>query len=393
MYREEIPYLIDLYEPKSMKNFLPVTWKSAKNDIVVDASNTKYIDFTSTIFVQNFGHSNKRVKKYLKKQINSNLLHTYTYGHKSRAELLKALHQVTGYEKAFLLSSGTEATEAAVKLMRMYGKPSNRFKIVSFEGAMHGRTMAASIMKSNKEYDHPEFIRIPYPNESSSFEQDLGDPSEIAGVIIESYQGWSAKFMPVDYVKDLCEFCKKNSILVCLDEIQAGLYRCGTLFGFENYGIRPDIVCLGKALGGGLPLSAVLSSSAILDIPDIGDMSSTHSANPLCCSAGLAILEEIQNIDRKKLESNCKTFFLGLDTLKREFPQIITEIVCHGMVGSVIFKDKETASKISLKCMERGLLVVHTGRESIKFGPPITIKKANLLKGFKILNKAIYECS
>lgn len=177
MNENDIVSLIETFEPRSMQNFYPIVWKFAKRDIVTDINNKKYIDFTSTIFVQNFGHSNPRVKKYLIKQIKSNLLHTYTFAHESRAKFLeKLINLCKPYaEKAFLLSSGTESTEAAVKLMRLYGKKinPNRKKIVSFEGAMHGRTMAASLMKHTLEYNHEDFIRLSYPTENSSFEEDI----------------------------------------------------------------------------------------------------------------------------------------------------------------------------------------------------------------------------
>lgn len=391
MNKKKIFKKLEAFEPKSMRNFLPIVWKSAKKDIVKDIEGKKYIDFTSTIFVQNFGHSNKKVKKYIKKQLDKNLLHSYTFAHKGRVKLLEKLTKLTGFKKAFLLSSGTESTEAAVKLMRMFGKSRGVRKIVSFEGSMHGRTMAASIMKNDLEYDHKDFIRLPYPTKESDFLKDIGDLSEIAGVIIETYQGWSAKFMPLEYVKKLAEICKKNNILLCFDEIQAGLYRCGTLFGYYLYEVKPDLICVGKALGGGLPLSAVLGSKQIMDIPNIGDMSSTHSANPLCCAAGLAIIDEIENLDIYKLKNKINLFKMRLELIKNKFSKLIKEFVCHGMVGSLIFNDKQIASEICLKCLNKGLLLVHTGRESIKFGPPIVIKNKNINKGFDILEEVLNE--
>jgi len=256
---------------------------------------------------------------------------------------------------------------------------------------MHGRTMAASIMKNGLDYDHEDFIRLPYPSENSKFIEDIGDLSKVAGVMIETYQGWSAKFMPKKYVQEIYNVCQKNGILLCFDEVQSGFYRCGTLFGYYFYEVKPDLICIGKAFGGGLPISAVLGRKEILDIPSIGDMSSTHSANPLCCAAALAIVEE--SLDFNILKSNIKNqkFVNLMNEIGNKFKNVINEVVCHGMIGSLIFKDKNIASEVCKKCLEKGLILVHTGRESIKIGPPLVIEEKNLQKGFKIINEVLNE--
>ena len=382
------------FEPASMTHPLNIVWKKAKCDYVIDIYNKKYIDFTSTIFVMNIGHSNKRVKKYLHKQLNKNLFHTYMFASKIKIDFLSKLIRFTPdfCEKAFLLSSGTEATEASVKLMRSYKK--GKKVIVSIKGAMHGRTMAAELMKGSGYYKHPEFKQLSFPNTKSVFLKDFNklkiDKKKIGGFMIETYQGWSAKFLPKKYIKDLVEFANKNKILVCFDEIQSGFARTGKLFGFEHYDVVPDLICVGKGMGGGLPLSGVLGRKKILDIFNAGDMSSTHSANPLCCAAGLAVIEEIEN-ESLIFESKDKGELLKdkLQLMMDCYPKIIKEINCTGLLASIIFKNKKIATKICLKALNKGLLLVHTGRESIKIGPPLVIKRNNLVKGLAILEKVI----
>lgn len=379
--------LLKLYEPLSMQNALPIVWKKAKNDIVWDTNNKKYIDFTSTIFVQNIGHSNKRVKKYLKKQINNNLLHSYTYATEIKLEYLQELYKITGYDKAFLLSSGTEATEAAVKLMRAYTK--NK-KIISFKGAMHGRTMAAELMKGSGIYKHDDFIVLDYPNSKNinTIIEKINNIKNIAGIMIEAYQGWNAETFPCFAIKKIYELAIKKKILICFDEIQSGFGRTGRLFSFFRYKIAPDLLCIGKGIGGGFPLSAVLGNKNIMDIPKIGDMSSTHSANPLACAAGLAVLKEINNIIYSyKFLHNVRLFN---DLLTNLDNYLIKKIICNGFVGSLIFKSKKMADKVCKEALKRGLILVNTGRESIKIGPPLTITRKNLIKGFKILKEIIY---
>lgn len=380
-------------EPKSMHHVLPIEWKYAKNDIITDTNDKKYIDFTSTIFVMNVGHSNVHVKNSIKKAIDNNLLHTYTFSHTLREQFLtKLINNTPDFcEKAFMLSSGTEATEASIRLMRMY---TNRKKIISFKGCMHGRTMGADLMKGTGFYEHEDFIKLPFPcSDETRFKHDYIqlniDPKTVAGIMIESYQGWSARFLPKEYIKDLCTFAKEHGICVCFDEVQAGFWRTGKQFGFQHYDVTPDLICIGKAIGGGLPLSGVLGRKEILDIPEVGDMSSTHSANPLCCASGLAVLEVFDKIINQELIDKETEFKRRINIIGEN--DLICEVNCNGLLSGIIFKDEKTATDICKSCLNEGVLLVHTGRESIKLGPPLTITIENLNKGLNILERNIND--
>jgi 4-aminobutyrate aminotransferase-like enzyme len=391
MNEKEIVETIQNYEPRSINTTLPIVWKSAKNDIVTDINGKKYIDFTSTIFVQNAGHSNARVKRYLHKAIDSNLLHTYMFPHELRAKFVSKLIDMTPdfCEKAFLLSSGTEATEAAVKLMRLYGNDAGKTKIVSFKGAMHGRTMAAELMKGTGIYESTDFINLPYPPTDNIFL--WLNPKDIAGIMIESYRGWNAEFMPIKFIKNLFDFARKNVILIGFDEVQAGICRTGKLFAYEHYGVEPDLICIGKGIGGGMPLSAVLGRAKILDRPSVGDMSSTHSGNPLCCAAGLAVLEEIESKSLIQMAEKKGRRLAEKLHYMQTLNDSITDINTRGMVGAIVFKEgsEYMATKICVEAANRGLLLVHTGRNSVKIGPPITITEKNLITGCDILTKIV----
>lgn len=381
---------ISNFEPKSMKNYFPIGWKKAINDKVWDFDDNEYIDFTSTIFVQNVGHSNPRVKKYLKEQIDSDLLHTYTFASESKEKYLKRLIDVTPdfCEKAFLLSSGTEATEAAVKLMRAY---TGKKKIISIKGSMHGRTMAAELMKGSNIWQQNDFINIPYPEKENSFKEEINklQVSEIAGIILESYRGWDAKFFSKTFIEDVKKFAKAWNICICFDEVQAGMYRTGKLFAFEHYDIEPDLVCIGKGFGGGLPLSGVFGRKKILDVPNAGDMSSTHSANPLVCAAGLAVLDEISTI-KKHLKPKERFFEMVINDFFDRF-SIVQDVNITGLVSGIILSNETIANKVCDGCLRNGLLLVHTGKGSIKLGPPLTIETNNLIMGLKILEEVLSE--
>jgi 4-aminobutyrate aminotransferase-like enzyme len=225
------------------------------------------------------------------------------------------------------------------------------------------------------------------------------DFNDLAGFMIESYLGWGAIFYPKAYLKALAEFAKKHDMLITFDEIQGGFGRTGKLFVYQHYGIEPDLLCLGKAISGSLPLSAVIGSKKIMDLPEIGSMSSTHSANPLSCAAALANLKYIKAHDLVK-ESERKGRILHdyLNRLKDRFPDRISYVLGKGLIAGVIFTDFDNnkpdslfANKVCERAMQKGVLVVHTGRESIKIGPPLTIPDKALIEGLDVLAEAIGE--
>jgi 4-aminobutyrate aminotransferase-like enzyme len=374
------------YEPRSMhEHQLPVVWANAKNHRVWDIDGKEYIDFTSGIFVTNVGHGT--VTEAIMKQ-SLRLIHCYTFPHMERLKLAKKLTEMTGFEKVFFMSAGTEATECAVKLMRMYTK---KALILSFTGAMHGKTQLAEQLKGDYIWaEQPRQLwHITYPKPHETFEQSMfGFPytDKVGGIIIESYRGWDAQFFSKKYIQDIVKWAKKNKIMVCFDEIQAGFGRTGKLFAYEHYGVKPDLVCCGKGLGGGVPISAVLGSAEVLDTPN--DLSTTHSANPLCCAAALATLEYFDNNNLAKV-ANDKGQILEKELFKLMKYNCIEAINNQGMVAAVIFQTTKQADRVIFRAMKKGLLCVRTGRESIKIGPPLTIPVEAMLDGIKILEESI----
>lgn len=425
----EVFATLDKYEARSMHGQMPVVWDRAEDFQVFDPYGNVWIDFTSTIFVANSGHANPHIIAALQRTLDKKLLHTYTFAHESRVQFLKKLIKISPepFEKAFLLSSGTEATECAIKLTRMHGQniASNKVGIVSFQGSMHGRTMGAEMLKGDPHgsawigYQDPHVyhLHVPYPWTIPNSNEDTYDWESffrsnmdalaskglefhtIAGFIIESYIGWSAFFFPKKFIQAIARFARHYDILLTFDEIQSGFGRTGKLFAYQHYDIEPDMVCLGKGLSSSLPLSAVIGRRKIMDLPEFGSMSSTHSANPLCCAAGLANLKAIEpgNLVEESARKG-KILHLRLNALKEKYPDRISYIFGKGLLAGVIFKDPETGkpdglfpSRVCEKAMQKGLLLVHTGRESIKIGPPLTIPDDALEEGIDVLNESIEE--
>jgi 4-aminobutyrate aminotransferase-like enzyme len=417
---------LDRTESRSMHGQLPLVWSHAKDYSVFDPADNKWIDFTSTIFVANIGHSNPHLLESLRKVLDHDLLHSYAYANEMRAAYYDKLLDFAPryFGKAFLLSAGTEATEAGLKLMRMEGQRIGKRRpgIICIEGNWHGRTMGAQMMSSSAAqkywigYNDPNIHHIPFPypwklnglSGAQFFANAIKALSasgvdierDICGFMLETFQGWGAVFYPPDFVQGIEQFCRESGSLLCFDEMQAGFGRTGQRFGYEHYSVEPDLICCGKGMASGLPLSAVIGRSEVMDLPDIGNMSSTHSANPLVCAAGLATLEELERGDLVR-EAARKGYVLHhlLNRLKEKYPDRISYILGKGLIAAVLFRmpgggvDTTFPSLVSERAMQKGLLVVHTGRESIKIGPPLTISDEALAEGVDVLDECIVELS
>jgi len=424
---ESIPLLEKMYslESRSMHGQMPIIWDRAEDFQVFDSWGNVWIDFTSTIFVANAGHGNKRITNALKKILEKPLLHTYTYASIERIDYLDYLIANTPrqFEKAFLLSAGTEATEVALKLMRLNGEKNSKRKggVICFNGAYHGRTVGAQMMTGSmpaKEwigFQDPNIHHLPFPY---PWEEGVKDPKEffirslnalaikhnlnlnkdICGIMLETFQGWGGIFYPRDFIKEVASFAKERGILIAFDEMQAGFGRTGELFGYSHYEVEPDLLCCGKGASSGLPLAIVMGSKEVMDLPGIGSMSSTHSANPLCCVAGH---ENLKAMLEDGLIENAKNLGIilhkELNDIKNLFPEHIKYVFGKGLLAGIVFIDSngvqlnQLCDKVCEKALQRGLLLVHTGRESIKLAPPLSINKEALLEGISVLQGCISD--
>ena len=215
--------------------------------------------------------------------------------------------------------------------------------------------------------------------------------------MLETCQGWGAVYYPKSFVQKFIKICHKNNIAVTFDEIQSGFARTGYNFGYEHYKVKPDLICCAKGMGGGFPVSGVIGKKKLMDLPNLGDMSSTNSANPLACTAGFSVLEEIK---KKKLvlKSNKRGKILekNLIRIKQKLNGNIIHISSQGLIGAIIF-DKKIRNlntkllNVAIDCLNEGLIIVHTGRESIKIGPPLIITEDALEEGLNILEKNIIK--
>jgi 4-aminobutyrate aminotransferase/(S)-3-amino-2-methylpropionate transaminase len=419
----EMAERLAVVESHSMHGQLPVVWEKAEGSSVWDPWGNRWIDFTSTIFVANAGHGHPQIVNAIVETAQKPLLHAYNYPTSERLDYIEELIRVTPsyLEKAFLVSAGTEAVEVAIKLMRMnamaIGK--RRSVVVSFEGNWHGRTTGAQHLSSNEDqrswigYEDPGVLRLPFPypwmpeamsDPKSFFHESLQREldargwtldDDIAGFMLETYQGWGAVFYPADFVKEVERVARESRALLVFDEMQSGFARTGEMFGYQHYGVQPDLVCCGKGASSSVPLAFVLGSGHLLDLPSVGSMSSTHSANPISCAAGLANLKVIENEGLiKRARDLGHQFHSELNSIADASPAV-SSIQGLGLVAAIITNGvgdadaSAIATEISWECMRRGLLVVHTGRESVKVAPPLTIDPAAMVEGLSVLRQVI----
>lgn len=397
------------YEPDSMNDQLPIVWSSAIDYSIYDNAGNKWIDFTSSIFVANVGHSNPYVSKAIKDTVDKNLLNAYYYPTSERAEFSKLLINLSpkNINKVLFLSTGSEAVESAIKMAINFTK---RNKVLSFNKAYHGKTMGSSMVcgKGNEWVPVETYVdHITYPNEwdipkgMSDIEffkfsvKDL-NPKDYAAVIAEPYQGWSASFIPKDYAKELRNWCDENGILLIIDEIQSGFGRTGKFFAFEHFDILPDIITCAKGISSSLPLSCVLTREEIVNTSMA--YNSTHGGNPIAVAASNASVKFL--VDNELIKKSEELGYVLNEELlkwKNEKPESIQSINCRGLLASVFIKspngnDVDFVDRLIEVAMRKGLMSVRTMSGTLKIGPPLTITKEALIEGVKVLKESLEVC-
>lgn len=408
------------YEPVAMRGQPPVVWDRAEGFQVFDAWGNKWIDWSSGVLITNAGHGRDEIVDAIVRQATSRLLTNYCFPHEMRARLVERLAGVLPepLKKVFLLTTGSEAVECAIKLCRTHGVKAggrNKHVIVSFDKAFHGRTLGsqqAGGIPSLKEWIvnvDRGFVQVPFPDgfrtPDTSFDYflkclaEIGvSSSNVCGVILETYQGGSAAFAPPEYMRSLRQWCDGHRTLLVCDEVQAGFGRTGTLWGFEHYGIVPDLATFGKGISSSLPLAAVAGRQDVMDLHPPGSMTSTHTGNPVCCAASLASLDLILKED---LAGNARrvgaVMHERLASMKKRHPQI-GSVDGKGLVAGITCvlpgtkePDADLAFDAVARSVEKGVLMfgpVGFGGGTIKICPPLVITEEAMLESLDAFEEA-----
>jgi 4-aminobutyrate aminotransferase-like enzyme len=414
------------FEPQSMRGQPPLVWDRAEGFQVYDKYGNMWLDWSSGVLVANAGHGDPEIRQAIIDQVNSGLLHNYVFPSEVRARLVECLAKLApkGLNKVFLLTTGSEATECAIKLARANGLRlggPQKIGIVGFARGFHGRTLGAQQaggIPGQKAWivnEDPDIVTVPFPDgfwtPDTRFElflaalKDKGlEPNNVAGVIMETYQGVGPDFAPVNYVRALAEWCRAHQVVLVFDEVQSGFGRTGKFWAFEHYGVSPDVICCGKGISSSLPLSAVIGRPEILDQFPPGSMTSTHTGNPVCAAAALASLRKIANED---LAGNAarlgEPLLEGLLEIQKRHPAVIGRVTARGLVaGLQITKpdlkepNPDLAHAIIDRCFHRGLLFfapVGAWGQTVKIAPPLTITRDALDEGLAVLASAVDHCA
>ena len=422
---ESLPILDELqrYEPLAMRGQPPVVWDRAAGFQVYDAYGNCWIDWSSGVLITNAGHGRQPIVDAIISQASSGLLTSYGFASDIRSRLVARLAGLLPepLKKIFLLTTGSETVECAIKLARSEGLrtggPAKNI-IVSYSDAFHGRTLGAQqaggIPALKKWIGHldPGFAQVPFPDgfrtpdtsfdhfERCLHEQEI-NPENVAAVLLETYQGGSAAFAPAEYMRSLRQWCDRHRALLILDEVQAGFGRTGAMWGFEHYGIVPDLALFGKGISSSLPIAAVAGSADIMDSQPIGTMTSTHTGSPVCCAAALASMDLVVN---EKLAANaCQTGNVlhgRLRELQSRVPQIgivqgrglVAGLSC--VIPGSIAPDADLAWNVVRLCFEKGVLMfapVGFGGATVKIAPPLVITEEAILESTAVLEEAFGE--
>jgi acetylornithine aminotransferase/acetylornithine/N-succinyldiaminopimelate aminotransferase len=374
---EEEKYLMNTYKR------YPIKVVRANGTRLWDQDGKEYLDFLSGIAVLNLGHCHPKIVEAVKDQAErffhvSNLFYV-----EPQLELAKRICENSFGDKVFFCNSGAEANEAAIKLARKWAKQNrgpHSYKIITFYGSFHGRTLATLTATAQQKFHQgfdplmPGFVYCPY-DDPEALLRAIDD--ETCAVMLEVIQGEGGVIVPSDnYLEEVRRICDQKGILLILDEVQTGMGRTGKLFGYEHFSIEPDIMTLAKALGGGLPLGAMVAKEHIASVFSPGDHASTFGGNPLSCRAGCVVFEEL--LEGGVLE-NCKRqsqyLFEHLRRIAEENSKI-KEIRGKGlMIG--IELEGPWAEKIVHDCLNKGLILNAPNPRVLRLLPPLVITQGD----------------
>jgi len=370
-----------------------IAFKRGKGSFLYSTNGKRYLDFVQGIAVNSLGHSNPYLIKAINKQVKKLWHVSNSFIIPEGEKLAKRLKQKTFADYVFFQNSGTEATEAAIKVARRYfykiDQPKKN-RILCIKNSFHGRTLAAIFASGSKKmtegfgpkvkgFDHFKFGNL------KSLKKSI--KKNTAAIMLETAMGEGGiKVTSKSFLKKLRKICNQKKILLILDEIQCGIGRSGKFFAYEYSKIKPDIVPIAKGIGGGFPIGAVLMSKKAASGMIPGTHGSTFGGNPLAMSVGNAVLDQIfKKGFLKNVQEVSKYFHIELKKIQKKYPKIIKEVRGIGLlIGIQLFKDQ---TKFIQKLMDNKLLTIKAAENVIRILPPLNVKKKEIDLAIRIINK------
>ena len=402
----------------------PFVMDYGKGTEVWDVDGNRFLDFAAGIAVASTGHSHPKVVKSIQDQAEKFIHISSDYYHQKWVALGEKLNMIAPFQEdalSFMTNSGTESVEAAIKLARHY---TGRTQFIGFLGGFHGRTMGSLAFTASKPHYHEGFYplmngvtHVPYPDPYRPVLQSLpGEPygetviryieeqifakvlphRDVAGILVETIQGEGGYVVPAPgFFPALRELCDRYQILLIVDEVQSGMGRTGKWWAIEQFGVEPDIVCVGKGIASGVPLGAIIARKSLMNWTK-GTHGNTFGGNPIACAAALATIELIEN---EYMDNSTEVGEYTLDALheiKTRHPSI-GDVRGKGlMIGIEFVKDRQTREpddelrdRIIHQAFEGGLLILGCGTSAIRIAPPLNISRTEIDEGLKIFEEAI----
>lgn len=371
----------------------PIVLVKGKGMTVWDNIGNEYLDFTAGWAVNSLGHCHPEIVKAINDQSTTLIQTSNQFYTIPQIKLAQILVDNSCLDKVFLCNSGAEANEGALKLARKYGKKhkNGAYAIITANNSFHGRTTGTLAATGQPRYQEPfqplqpGFTHVEFNNVKAIMEATTEDT---VAVMLEPIQGEGGVNIPsADYFKKVREWCDLKGLLLILDEVQTGIGRLGTLFGYENYGVEPDVITLAKGLGGGVPIGAFLSKTHCMSL-EPGDHGSTFGGNPLVSAAAFAcvshimdnnILNNVTNMGEKLVDC--------LKVLQSRF-SCISEIRGKGLLIAVEFGE-DIAGKVLALCNEEGVLFNLVKPNAIRIMPPLNISQHEINEGMARLEQAL----
>ena len=381
-------YMIETYE---RFDFLAET---AKGMYIYDENGTPYLDFYAGIAVNSAGNCNEKVVAAVRDQV-GDIMHTFNYPYTiPQALLAEKICTTLGMDKIFFQNSGTEANEAMIKMARKYGVEKygpHKYNIVTAKESFHGRTFGS--MSATGQPDNacqigfgdmtPGFSYAPF-NDLKAFEEACTENT--IAIMVEPVQGEGGVHPATqEFLQGLRKLCDERGMLLLLDEVQTGWCRTGAIMSYMNYGIKPDIVSMAKAMGGGMPIGAICATEEVAAAFTPGSHGSTFGGSPVSCAASLAEIDELLDRD---LAGNAKEMGAYFMEELKKLPHV-KEVRGQGLLVGVEFDDKVNAVDIKHGCFDRKLLVTAIGSSIIRMVPPLILTKEDCDKAFAILKETV----
>ena len=385
--------VVELGKKNYMNNYsqFPIAIASGKGMYLKDEDGNEYLDFVAGIAVNALGYGDEDEKKALLSVIEEGVLHTSNlYYNRHAVNAAAALNKLAGSEEVFFCNSGAEANEAALKLARKYGSAEGRTEIISFNHSFHGRTYGAITVTGQDKY-HKGFAPM-LPGVSYAAYNNLDSVkalvnSQTAAIIVEPLQG-EGGIIPAEqpFMEGLRKLCDENDMLLIFDEVQCGMGRTGKPFCFQHYGIKPDVLTLAKALGGGLPMGACVAFSRAAGVFTPGDHAATFGGNVAAAALAELLLSKLQALSANAAESGMY-LTQKLKEIAAKYPDKASDVRGMGLMQGLDLK--VPPRDVIAECMKRGLLVCSAGYTVLRFVPPLIASKDDIDKAAAIVDEAL----